>query len=311
MTYKRFICSFITGLLLIAGCASVPDVIPELEQARAQVAAADRDPMAGQVAGDELSQAKDALARAEQAKANRHDLDEIKHYAYLAGRHADIVSERVAEAGAREEIERSEAERNRVLLEARAVEARRAEALAEASAREAQQQTRVAERQRERAEDAIDQARSLEEEARQLEASLQELQAEQTERGLVLTLGDVLFDTNEAEIKSGSMKSIDRLAEFLRENEDRRVLIEGYTDTSGADTYNLSLSQRRADAVQAALIRNGISPDRIRSAGLGEAYPVATNDTAAGRQQNRRVEIVISDKEGDFPLDAERTASRL
>ena len=128
----------------------------------------------------------------------------------------------------------------------------------------------------------------------QLVDQLAELEAKQTEPGMVLTLGDVLFDTGRAELKSGAFTTIDRLSVFMRENPERTLSIEGYTDAVGSDTYNLNLSQRRADAVRAALAYRGIDGGRIATKGFGKANPVASNVTAEGRQRNRRVEIVIS-----------------
>ena len=124
-----------------------------------------------------------------------------------------------------------------------------------------------------------------------------ELKAQQTERGMVLTLGDVLFDSGKAELHSGAMPTIDRLAEFMRENPDRKLQVEGYTDSIGSDDLNLGLSQRRADAVRAALVQRGVDGARIATRGFGKAKPVASNDTTAGRQLNRRIEIVIAGAE--------------
>ncbi|MEP7208527.1 MAG: OmpA family protein [Casimicrobiaceae bacterium] len=110
---------------------------------------------------------------------------------------------------------------------------------------------------------------------------------------MVLTLGDVLFDTGRAELKPGADRTIDQLATFLRENADRTVEIEGYTDSTGADALNQVLSERRAIAVKNALADRGIAATRVSARGFGETNPVASNDSAAGRQQNRRVEVVI------------------
>ena len=128
------------------------------------------------------------------------------------------------------------------------------------------------------------------------------------ERGLVLTLGDVLFDTAQATLKAGADRTLDRLSSFMMEYPDRQVAIEGHTDSRGSDDYNRDLSKRRADAVRDALVDRGVQSQRIRSVGLGEAYPIAGNDTAGGMQQNRRVEIVISDESGNFPA-GQRTVS--
>lgn len=133
-----------------------------------------------------------------------------------------------------------------------------------------------------------------EREIRTLQTELAELQADRTERGLVVTLSDeVLFDVDEAELKPGGMQRLARVAGFLRRNPDRNVLIEGHTDSTAPDDYNLALSQRRANAVEDFLIAQGVEPTRIGAVGYGERQPIASNDTAAGRQANRRVEIVV------------------
>ena len=135
-----------------------------------------------------------------------------------------------------------------------------------------------------------------------LEAELADLRADRTERGLVVTLGDeVLFDVDQAELKPGGMQQLARVAEFLRENPDRNLLVEGHTDSTAPDAYNLALSQRRANAVEDFLITQGVDPTRISAVGYGEQLPIATNDTAAGRQANRRVEIVVLDAGEPIP----------
>lgn len=126
-----------------------------------------------------------------------------------------------------------------------------------------------------------------------LEAELAALQAKETDRGLVVTLGDILFDVDQAELTPGGELQVARLADALRQMPDRSVLIEGHTDSSGTESYNLDLSQRRASAVEGMLILRGVDPTRVVTRGYGEEYPVTSNDSAAGRQQNRRVEVVI------------------
>ena len=129
---------------------------------------------------------------------------------------------------------------------------------------------------------------------RRLAAQLEELQAAQTERGTVLTLGDVLFDTGRAELKPGAHRSIEQIAAFLNEHPERHVQIEGFTDSQGPDEYNLELSQRRADAVAMAIMQRGIEAQRVRAMGYGEEFPVASNTDAGSRQLNRRVEVIVS-----------------
>ena len=120
-----------------------------------------------------------------------------------------------------------------------------------------------------------------------------ELNAKKTDRGLVLTLGDVLFEFDRAELMTGAFRTIDKLVEFLKKYENRNVLIEGHTDSIGTPEYNIGLSERRAEEVRNSLLQRGISPVRIIAKGYGESYPVATNVYESGRQQNRRVEIII------------------
>ena len=120
------------------------------------------------------------------------------------------------------------------------------------------------------------------------------LNAKQTERGTLVTFGDVLFDFNKAELKSSAYPNITKLAQFLQENPERKVIVEGYTDSTGAATYNQSLSERRANAVRDVLVNQyGVEAQRVNAAGYGEARPVADNATDSGRAVNRRVEAEV------------------
>jgi len=266
--------------LLAAGCSGLPDRVDSVEQARESIAEVARDPLAGRVAGQELQAARDALASADEAYDEREPIQLIEHRAYVAQRYADISRELVSEAQAREEVERGEAERNRIIAEARAREAQAAQREAQAAQLAVAEQSQVA--------DAA-QAR-----ARNLERELEELQAEETDRGLVLTLGDVLFETGQAALLPGAMTTVDRLAQFMGDYPERTVRIEGHTDSVGSDTLNQQLSEQRAAAVRDALVARGVDAGRIQTVGHGEARPVASNDTPGGRQQNRRIEVVVS-----------------
>ena len=127
------------------------------------------------------------------------------------------------------------------------------------------------------------------------------MQASQTSRGIVLTLDDVLFDTGKAQLKPGAERSIDQIATFLNENPERRVQVEGFTDSQGTNEYNLELSQSRADAVAMAIIQRGIDAQRVRALGYGEGFPVASNANDGSRQLNRRVEIIVSNDDAAIP----------
>jgi outer membrane protein OmpA-like peptidoglycan-associated protein len=134
----------------------------------------------------------------------------------------------------------------------------------------------------------------------QLEAQLADLAAKKTERGIVITLGDVLFGTDLSRLNNDGIATAQKLAKVLQSNLQLKVLVEGFADSTGATAYNQTLSERRAGAVQSALLDMGVARDRVAMRGYGETYPVAANDTAANRQLNRRVEIVLSDDTGNI-----------
>lgn len=134
----------------------------------------------------------------------------------------------------------------------------------------------------------------------QQEFQINELNAKKTKRGLVITLGDVLFGTNKAQLESGGLRNAHKLADFLKQFPQQRVSIEGFTDSTGSESFNQELSDRRANAVKTALLDMGISSSRVSTRGYGEAFPVASNGTAASRQLNRRVEIIFSDDNGNI-----------
>ena len=142
------------------------------------------------------------------------------------------------------------------------------------------------------------QTEDAERRARQLEALLRDMEAKTTERGTVITLGDVLFDTNQARLLPGGMRNVRKLADFFKQYPNRNVMIEGFTDSTGSSGRNKELSDQRVASVRMALLDLGVGAERITSRGYGESYPVASNDTTAGRQLNRRVEIVVSDDGG-------------
>lgn len=128
------------------------------------------------------------------------------------------------------------------------------------------------------------------------------LEAEATDRGLVLTLGDVLFATGQSDLKSGGTNTLDKLALFLNEYPDRTVTIEGHTDDVGSLDMNQVLSQNRADSVKTYLIQKGIQSYRLAASGLGESRPIAENSSGSGRQQNRRVEVIIQNPSAAKPV---------
>jgi outer membrane protein OmpA-like peptidoglycan-associated protein len=271
---------------VLAACASAPQRSEQVEQARAEIQNLSQDPLAAQAAGGDLDAARKSMQQAEQALQQKQPPAVVDHYAYLAKRHAEAGEARAAEAHSRQEVARGQDERNKIIMEARNRDASNAQAAAEA----AKNQTAAAQAQLASA-----------------QQQLADLQAKQTDRGMVVTLGDVLFDTGQATLKPGAMSAINRLSTFLSQNPQTKVLVEGHTDSRGGDDYNIGLSERRARAVATELESRGIPQSQIQTLGRGKDMPVASNDTAAGRQQNRRVEIVFSDASGRFAQGATAT----
>jgi outer membrane protein OmpA-like peptidoglycan-associated protein len=282
-------------LLGLTGCETTPKADPLLEQARSTVAQAEANPDVVKFASTELDRARKLLINAEGAAKSKGAKDKTtSHYAYLATQMAHIAEQRAHEQVAMARIKAGETERQKILLSAREGEADRAVA----QARTAQSQ---AEQARQEALAAQSQTEQSKAESQRLAKELENMQASQTSRGIVLTLDDVLFDAGKAHLKSGAQRSIDQIAAFLNENPDRRIQIEGFTDSQGPNDYNLELSQSRADAVAAAIIQRGIDEQRVRALGYGEEFPVASNENSGSRQLNRRVEIIVSNGDKAIP----------
>jgi outer membrane protein OmpA-like peptidoglycan-associated protein len=293
------------GLALALGaCASMPQPNAALETARAAVQTAEADPNVNKYAPLDLDRARKDLSIAEDANLHHKDA-EVDQPAYLATQNARLAQAHGAAKADDARVAAGQMERDQIMLAARTREAENAKASAANSRLVAENSRVVAENSRVVAEVALSQrdqanqdaARANEETVR-VQAELDALKATPTPRGLVLTLGDVLFDTGRAELKSGAGRKLDQLSQFLVEHPDRRVQIDGFTDSIGTDSYNEDLSQRRADAVKAALVNRGVEPSRIGTEGYGKAYPVATNNDSGGRQLNRRVEVVIGGNNG-------------
>jgi len=277
-----------------AACATAPKNSPAIDAARARIDGVAADPLAREAAASSITAAEQDLKRAQQALDERESRATVDHYAYLANRNAEIAAEQVGERRARLAVEKGQADRDRVLLQARTRDAERAKAEAENA--------------KAQADAARAEALSATADAEKLRSELTSLQAKPTDRGMVLTLGDVLFDTARSELKPGAMPTVERLADFMREHKAYQLLVEGHTDSRGDDAYNLQLSERRAQAVRAALVARGLESERVRVRALGESFPVASNESADGRQQNRRVEVVFSDEQGRFNGGADRQA---
>ena len=257
------------AIVIVSGCGSIPQNA-SLTEAHRNYNNAQTNPQVTNMAALELKEASNFLEKADAALNNRENDTTVNHLAYLANQQVAIAQETARGKVAELAVTNAGGKRDQILLEARTAEAD------ESKRQVAFDQVLIAEQERQ----------------------LRELNAVKTERGLVITLNDVLFRTDMAQLEPNGVRTVQKLADFLRQHTQRNVLIEGHTDSTGSHIYNQELSDRRAHSVRMALIDNGISSNRIASHGYGEAYPVASNDTAANRQLNRRVEIILSDDNG-------------
>jgi outer membrane protein OmpA-like peptidoglycan-associated protein len=265
------------GLMLgMAGCASTPQPNPMLVSAQIAVSTAEADPNVAKYAALDLETARKHLDVAE-AAAMHHDDAAVDQPAYLAAQTARLAQARADGKADDARVAAGQAERDKIQLDARTRDVATAKLATD---------TAVVQR-----DEATDKAARL-------QAEVDQLKATPTPRGLVLTLGDVLFDTGKAQLNPGAARKLDQLAQFLNDHPERRVQIDGFTDSVGTESYNLALSQERADTVKSSLVSRGIDRSRIGSQGYGKGFPVATNDESGGRQLNRRVEVVIGGDDG-------------
>ncbi|MBZ2207020.1 OmpA family protein [Massilia soli] len=293
--------AILASAVMLAACSSTPLTTPVLDQARGDFIAANNNPQVASYAPLEFKQASDALDQANAAAAKKESLETVDKLAYLAKQKIAIAQEVAKQKAAEADIANAGQQRDQVRLEARTAEAERARAAAaDAAAAAAAAQAQTAEAQRQAA-DAEAMARAAQAKTAQLESMMAELQAKKTERGMIITIGDVLFATNQATLTPNGVATVRKLAEVLVQNPERTVLVEGFTDSTGSDAYNQALSERRAGSVRDALLGMGVARDRVAARGYGKAHPVASNDTASSRQLNRRVEIVLSNEGRTIP----------
>lgn len=258
----------IAGVLGLQGCASQRSEVA-LDQASVAFQSVKDDSNVLRSAPRDVIRAGESLARAERLATYWGTGSDVRHYAYLSQRYSEIAREHSNLVLNQERQARLELERQRLQL-----------ALREAKLSSVQQQ------------------------GKWLEEQIVSLATTDTDRGLVMTLGDVLFDTGEAELKNSASRTVLKLVQFLQLNPKRVVRIEGYTDSTGNPDDNLRLSRDRAQSVADMLVDLGVDEKRIKVIGYGDQYPVEANASERGRAQNRRVEIVFSDEKGR--LGAER-----
>ncbi|WP_339799846.1 OmpA family protein [uncultured Marinobacter sp.] len=256
---------------LLTACAMAPVSPPGSIDVRSKLTALQSDPKMADHARVELREAEQAVQLAERP-LGESEAALAEHRVYMADRMVEIARAKAETRLAESDRERLSEERDAARLAAR---------------------TREAEQARDEERSAASRAEMSASEARELQRQIDELEAEATDRGLVLTLGDVLFATGSASIQGGSNQNLEKLVNFLNQYPERQVLIEGHTDNVGSAELNRNLSRQRAESVRRYLESRGVDGRRLSVTGYGFERPVASNDSATGRQQNRRVEVII------------------
>jgi outer membrane protein OmpA-like peptidoglycan-associated protein len=283
--------------VLTAACSAMPTSTSLLTQTHSDYVHAQTNPNVARYAPLEMKQAGDALAQADAAADDKDSKEKVDKLAYLAKQKIALAQEVAKQKAAEASVATASKERDQIRLDQRTAEANQANA----SVNQAKLATQIAQ-----GETAAAQRKTAEAEARtaqleaQLAAQLDDLAAKKTERGLVITMGDVLFGTDLARLSPDGMRTAQKLADVLQQNPQRTVLVEGFTDSTGAVSHNQQLSERRATAVRSALLDMGVARERVTARGYGQSYPIAANDTVQNRQLNRRVEIVLSDASGNI-----------
>jgi outer membrane protein OmpA-like peptidoglycan-associated protein len=289
--HRTLIATTVASILLTAACTTAPVKPDGAAEARVKLTQLQSDPNLASRAAVAIKDAETAVRAAEQPEVNK---ELAAHRVYLADRKVDTAKALAETRFAEDERPELTAQRDRARLDARTDEADAAKGRAAAARAEGAEQKAAADRARLDATTAQLAAASSDQQAVELQRQIDVLQAKPTDRGLVLTLGDVLFTTGRADLKPGATGNLSKLVAFLDKYPDRNVAIQGYTDSVGSEDYNQRLSERRADSVKSYLVERGISSIRLAASGKGRSDPVADNDSAAGRQQNRRVEVIIS-----------------
>ena len=290
--------TLITLTAALGACSSMPERNSDLDRAQGRLRSAQNDAQVAQLAPDELKQASDTLVMAEKAWSDNEPKSKVDHLAYMGAQRVLVAQESASSRASQAVIAGAAAERDRMRLQQRTAEADRArQQLASAEQSNANKTAALAQAD---AATLREQARADSSDARAnaLAQQLQELNAKKTERGYVVTLQDVLFDTGQARLMPESAGFLARLADAFKRNASLTAAIEGYTDSVGGSNANYELSDRRANAVKTALMSLGVRDEQLTVRGFGENNPVASNDTVDGRQMNRRVEIVFGSQSG-------------
>ena len=288
---RTLIATAVASILLAAACTTAPVKPDGAAEARVKLTQLQSDPNLASRAAVAIKDADTAVRAAEQPEANK---ELAAHRVYLADRKVDTAKALAETRFADDQRAVITAQRDSARLDARTHEADAAKGQAATARAEGAEQKVAADQARSEANRAQLAAASSEQQAAELQRQIDVLQAKPTDRGLVLTLGDVLFTSGRADLKPGATGNLNKLVAFLDKYPDRSVSIQGYTDSVGGEDYNQGLSERRANSVKSYLAGQGIGSMRLSASGKGRSDPVADNDSAAGRQQNRRVEVIIS-----------------
>jgi outer membrane protein OmpA-like peptidoglycan-associated protein len=302
------------GAALLVSCAAYPTKPSAADDLRAQLTLLQSDPELGKRAPQEMQEADLAVAAAQQQQSDTRVADHLLFIAnrriaiaravaegHLAVDQRKVLAERRSEMRLAERTEEADlANRRSAYAQAETRDQRRR---ADSAHLEANAARNDADSARMQADVAVGEANAAREatieandKASEMRRQMDDMQARPTDRGMVVTLGDVLFAFGTAEINTGGSDHLNKLASFLSNHPDRTAIIEGYTDNVGGTDYNLGLSQRRADAVKGFLVGQGILPTRLVASGKGKEAPVGDNGSSTGRQQNRRVEVIINNE---------------
>lgn len=288
---SRTLIAVAVSSLLIAGCASTPKTPDGVVQVRSKLMQLQAAPDLAVRAPVAIKDAEAAVSAAEKVKG---DAPLTKHLVFIADRKVDTARALAEAAQAEDQRTALNEQREKARLDARTHEADVAKADAAMARADSAEQKLSADRARTDADTARAAAAAAQFESAELQRQIEGMNAQVTDRGVVLTLGDVLFSTGKADLNVAAAGNLGRLSTFLAKYPTRTAVVEGYTDSMGSDELNRDLSQRRAEGVKAYLVGQGVAGERISAMGKGESAPVADNGTADGRRQNRRVEVVIS-----------------